>query len=138
GQPRATLRGHNQPVGWVSFSRDGRTLASASADGMVRLWEPGSGQVRSAFLVVRGGEFLGCLDFSPDGKTLASASTDGPVRLWDVQSGAERATLQGHTDRVWDVAFSPDGKTLASASADGTVKLWDVLTGQERLSLNGH
>ena len=71
--------------------------------------------------------------------TLASAGDqDRMVKLWDVATGRERASLPGHTDRVYSVAFNPDGKLLASGSFDKTVKLWDVATRQERATLRGH
>ena len=47
-------------------------------------------------------------------------------------------TLNGHTDRVWNVTFSPDGNLLASAGLDKTVRLWEVATGQEVRTLTGH
>src|SRR5262249_61024085 len=78
------------------------------------------------------------LAFSPNGKLLAAAHPDDlAVRLWDVASGKEKATLQGHTDRVWSVAFRSGGQLLASGSYDRTVKLWDVTTGKKRATLKG-
>jgi WD40 repeat protein len=52
-----------------------------------------------------------------------------------VTTARERATLTGHTDRVWWVAFSPDGTLLATASNDRTARLWDVTTARERATL---
>ena len=49
-----------------------------------------------------------------------------------------KATLEGHTDKVWSVAFSPDGKTLASGSWDQTVRIWNVNTEQLLHTLTGH
>ncbi|AMV29388.1 WD domain, G-beta repeat [Gemmata sp. SH-PL17] len=37
--------------------------------------------------------------------------------------------LEGHENRVNDIAFSPDGRRLASCSTDGTVRIWDLVTG---------
>ena len=49
-----------------------------------------------------------------------------------------KATLEGHTDKVWSVAFSPNGDMLASTSWDQTVRLWNVDTGQLLHTLRGH
>jgi WD40 repeat protein/energy-coupling factor transporter ATP-binding protein EcfA2 len=111
-------------LGGVVFSRDGRTLASAGADGMVRLWDVRARRQLGKPLEGHTSTVTG-VAFSPDGRTLASAGEDGVVRLWDPRSHRQLGKLTGHTRPVFGVAFSPDGRTLASAGYDRTLRLWD-------------
>ena len=130
---RNRLEGHGASVRSVSFSPDGQTLASASADHTVKLWNL-QGQLLNT--LEGHGASVRSVSFSPDGQTLASTSDDNTVKLWDLQ-GQLLNTLEGHGSSVWSVSFSPDGQTLASASADNTVKLWD-LQGQLSNTLEDH
>jgi WD40 repeat protein len=114
------LAGHGS-IEAAAFSPDGRTLATCSTDGTIRLRDPATGQ--TAATMTHGG-YVVSVTFSPDGRTLASSSTDRTARLWDPATGQAIATLFGHTEIVWSVAFSPDGHTLATGSTDGTVRLW--------------
>ncbi|MEG4489010.1 AAA-like domain-containing protein, partial [Microcoleus sp. D2_18a_B4] len=121
---RNHLEGHNNSVWSVAFSPDGKTLASASSDNTIQLWDL---QSQKPIATLTGhSNSVRSVAFSPDGKTLASASSDNTIKLWNLQSQKPIATLTGHSNSVRSIAFSPDGKTLASASSDNTIKLWNL------------
>jgi len=131
-----TLGGHAKTVNAVSFSPDGKLLATSSADNTVKLWNPTTGK---EIKTLKGHtNEVWAVSFSPDGKVLATGGRDNTVKLWNPTTGEEIKTLTGHTNQVLAVSFSPDGKLLATSSADNTVKLWNPTTGKEIKTLTGH
>ena len=126
---------HATLVSSVSFSPDGKSLASGSWDGTVKLWDVETQQNIATF-DEHTREVLS-VSFSPDRRSLASGSWDGTVKLWDVETQTNIATLP-HDNGVSSVSFSRDEILLVSGSTDGTVKLWDVETQQSVITFDEH
>lgn len=118
-----TWRAHHSVVTAVAFSPDEQCLATASWDGVIKLWSTADGGLLWTSPPV---DAIMKLAFSPDGRALASGGTDGQIRLWDVASGALLQTLNEHTGAVFCVAWSTDGELLASAGHDGQIRLWET------------
>ena len=129
-QIAAQLKGHGNDVEAVAFAPDGKTLATASWDNSVMLWDVASGRIKGR----QGSPNRGfvSLAFAPDGKTLAVAgghyqnALPGQLRLLDAANAQTTRVFEGHATVIRGVCFAPDGKTLASVSDDGIVKLWSL------------
>jgi eukaryotic-like serine/threonine-protein kinase len=124
GRPVRTIHAHAGRVFDVAFSPDGRRLASAGVDGVIRLWDTATWDELAAPPRHEGGAHG--VAFSPDGRRLLSSGNDAIVRIWDVTTGQEVQALRGHADTVFGVAFSSDGAKMASGGKDREVKLWDA------------
>jgi len=118
------LAGHPQPIWSLSFSSDGRILASGGEDNVIRLWDTRTGE---PIAVLRGHtDRVYAVEFSPDGTRIASGSNDQSIRLWDAHSYEEVCQLHGHHEYVFSLAFSPDGRRLFSGSGDYTARVWEL------------
>ena len=132
-QERNRLEQHNGIVNSISFSPDGKMIASASADTTIKLWRLDNTLPKT--LEGHNG-IVNSVSFSPNGKLIASASDDNTIKLWSVD-GTLLRTFTGHQGRVKSVSFSPDSQKIVSGSHDKTVKLWRV-DGTEVKTLTGH
>jgi WD40 repeat protein len=72
----------------LTFSEDGKLLATGGEGGALRLWDAATGAERYRF--VGHASAVHSVGFSPDGKLLAAASDDAPLFVWDVESALRK------------------------------------------------
>ncbi|WP_167504756.1 WD40 repeat domain-containing serine/threonine protein kinase [Streptomyces malaysiensis] len=125
--PRVTIS-PAQGVLSLAFSPDGKTLATGSYDGKVRLWDVKTGHQRATLGDSLVASEVNHLAFSPDGKTLATPSEYG-LLLWNVATRKPRAILstsaEGAANVIQDVSFCQDGRLIAGNDSEHRrVYLW--------------
>ncbi len=133
GELLETLHGHGGKTYTLTFSPDGKMLASSGFDNTIHLWEPHTGHHIHTLYISEGT----LVSFSPDGETLVSGSGDGTIRFWDPSTKQQRLSISGHWQEVHALAFSADSKTLISGIRDAIIHKWDIETGQLTSTLVG-
>ena len=127
GEELDLFTGHTNTITRVSLSPDGQTLATASYDGPIQLWEVSThkhlhtltGSTRAVKKIL----------FRPDGQRLVADSLDGTIRLWNTHTGELLHNFTHWDNRYGDnsISFHPDGQTLMIAGEYSRHK-WDTQT----------
>ncbi|SMC53515.1 nSTAND1 domain-containing NTPase [Kibdelosporangium aridum] len=121
GTTRAVLAPSSSPVNDIEYSGDGRWMATAHADGMLRLWSLPNLSVHHEW---RGPDGMESLAFSPDSQFVAGVGNDGAIRVWRTSGDGDPVLLNGHYGRVNGVSFSADGQYIVTAGNDQKVRVW--------------
>ena len=137
---RTILKGHTKDITSIVYTADANTIATASKDRTIKLWDANSGEI---MLTLNGhtGDIT-MMTFSPDNTMLASGSDDGTSRIWNAETGQQIHKLNlpsnplSYRDAVYSVAFSTDNRMLVSLTYDGMLKLWDTKSGKHFRTFN--
>ena len=134
GTHKAELLGHPSRISSVTFSPDGKTLASGGGDKLY-LWDVETGGRKLSITGHTSGVYS--IAFSPDGRTFASGYEE-QIFLWDTTTRTHAATLfVGDWTVNTSLAFNPDGRTLASQ--DGSlIHLWDINNWTHSATIKGY
>ena len=128
--------GHLASVNALTWSPDGKLIASASDDTYVQVFDAISGKRK---LIYTGhSKEVTAVSWSPNGKFIASGGQDGTVQVWDATNGSRIFTYKGHTDRVNGVSWSRDSQQIVSGSEDKTVQVWNAAGGALSFNFRGH
>ncbi|XP_023015802.1 notchless protein homolog 1 [Leptinotarsa decemlineata] len=138
----SSMPGHAEAVISVSFSPDGKHLASGSGDTTVRFWDVNT--QTPSFTCKQHTNWVLCIAWSPDSMKLASACKDGKINIWDPFTGNQLGkTMVGHkqwiTSLCWEPYHkNPECRLLASSSKDGDIRIWNTVLCRTELTISGH
>jgi RNA polymerase sigma factor (sigma-70 family) len=120
----------------LAFTPDGKALLTGATDGVLRFWDPASGNELRKL-----SGFAGCpgmFAFAPDGKKLAVEEGFAMIRLLDQASGKDLLPTPGHRSHVSSIVVTSDCQTVVTTGRDGTLRFWDAATGCERQKRTAH
>ena len=121
------LEGHgNSPVNDVRFSPDGQTLATASTDYTIKLWDATIGIMKQSLEGHKGP--INSISFLQDSQSLVSGSEDGTVLLWNTATTGYERMLKSHEGMVSAISFSASLDALVVGLSSGTILLRDPVT----------
>ena len=126
-------RGQINALSWNRRSADHWNLASAGADGTVRLWRLSKPSERSqpsvhsqsSVFAASGGK-IWAIESVPGEPLLIAGTESGEVVIWSTSESIPLASFAGHGQPVWDVSVGPESQQLWSGGWDGTVRRWDI------------
>lgn len=147
-----TLKGHNDEITSIEFSRDGSLLLTGSADSTARVWDLGSG--RELFSLVHpASTSVTQAAFTPDNRCVATSTTlmeqkpnfpnatpvpgeQSTLRVWELAT--KRTVVETKRDSTFLVQCTPDSRQMLLGAGDNTLATFDARSGQRLGTFKGH
>ncbi len=127
GKHLQTLSGQQKDIITnLAFAPDGKTLATASYDSTIQLWDTATWTPIHKLTGHTGA--VHSVSWAPDNRTLASASADHSIKIWDTQTGYLLDTRSQPTAEQYTVTITPDGEQFIASGADKQIRIWQLLS----------
>ncbi|KAG2060045.1 WD40 repeat-like protein [Suillus hirtellus] len=118
------IKGHEDWVTSLCWSKDGAYIFSGSGDNTIRKWRAIDGQ---ELVVFRGHTTaVRSICLTPDERYIVSASKDCSIRIWDLETDQAVGDPLLHDDELLAVVMSRDGTYIASAGLDNKIYSWNL------------
>jgi WD40 repeat protein len=124
GELLIEIKGHDDWVSSLCWSKDGAHIFSGSYDHTIRKWQWVDGK---EVFVLRGHTYdVTSICISPDERHLVSASLDYSVRIWNLKTNHQVGDPLLHDNQLLTVVLSSDGRCIASAGLDKKIYIWSL------------
>jgi len=118
------IKGHDNSVCSLCWSKDGAHIFSGSSDRTIRKWQLIDG--KEVFVLRGHTNGVRSICVSPDERHLVSASYDCSVRIWNLKTKRQVGDPLLHNDELLTVILSSDGRCIASAGKDKNIYMWSL------------
>ena len=118
---RLNWQAHGGTIFDLAIAPDGKTLATAGADRLVRFWSLAKGE--QVMQIEAHTAPVLSLAYKPDGALLASGGADKELKIWDTKTREQKTVVTGHPGNIAAIAWPAKNAELITASDDGALRL---------------
>lgn len=133
-----TLRSHQNPVSFVSWSPNDTMLLTCGNGEVLKLWDVETGTCKHTF--GNPGFTVSSCAWFPDSKRLVCGSSEAEkgIYMWDCEGNEIKAWKGTRMPKILDLAVTPDGQNLISVFSDKEIRILNVTTNAERVISEEH
>jgi WD40 repeat protein len=123
-QKTGVIEGHRDAIYGLSVHPDGRQLATASYDKLIKVWTWDGKTATETATLKDHIDAVAAIAFTPSGERLVSVAGDRTVKVWDPSTGTRLLTFSDATKALRCVATSPMGDEIAAGGDDQMIRIW--------------
>lgn len=132
GTMEAKIAGHAEPIRSVSYSPDGKSIATTSEDKTVKLWNAKTGALQAT--LGHPNNAINVVAISPDSSQIVAGSENGSLYFWKPGEDSQPERVQIDNDSINCLRLSADGKRVASGCSNGNLHIIEAMDGKNHIS----